>query len=568
MQGLQRTVAVIRGGGRTNRSPNVSASTASENSMMINEKQNWDDEADVVVVGFGGAGACAALAAAEAGADVLVLERFNGGGATRMSGGVAYIGGGTDAQKRAGFDDTPENMAAYLALEAKDVVKPDTLAEFCRQSPNTLHWLEKHGVRFGSECYPYKTSYPPDPYCLYFSGNESFPPFKDAARPTPRGHRAMGTGMPGANFYQPLRDSVLKHGIRVRCQSRLTRLITDSSGAVIGVEASSIPPGSLAQRLHAFLSEAAHRLRYPTFAWPALIHIVRFFAAIFESRARPFRVMARKGVILSTGGFVRNRAMLAQYAPLFCRGKALGAIAEDGSGILLAQDVGGAVGAMGSVSAWRFINPPLSFVRGILVDRQGKRICNEQYYGAQVGDRMVREHGGYGYLIIDEAIWRQSFKEIGRGKVQWFQNLTSYTNLLLNNRKGKTLRQLAARCGIDPDGLAATVESYNAMARGGGPDPTGKASDMLQPLEPPFRAVNCSLDSAFFACAVITMGGLVVDEATGQVKRSDGSAIPGLYAAGRTAVGLTSTNYVSGLAIADAVFSGRRAGRSAAGVGG
>ena len=63
---------------------------------------------------------------------------------------------------------------------------------------------------------------------------------------------------------------------------------------------------------------------------------------------------------------------------------------------------------------------------------------------------------------------------------------------------------------------------------------------------------------------MLTLGGLVVAEDTGQVRRADGTLIPGLFAAGRTAVGLCSHSYVSGLSLADCVFSGRRAGRSAA----
>jgi 3-oxo-5alpha-steroid 4-dehydrogenase len=63
---------------------------------------------------------------------------------------------------------------------------------------------------------------------------------------------------------------------------------------------------------------------------------------------------------------------------------------------------------------------------------------------------------------------------------------------------------------------------------------------------------------------MVTFGGLVVDEETGLVKRADDTAIQGLYAAGRTAVGIASGSYVSGLSLADCVFSGRRAGRHAA----
>ena len=77
-------------------------------------------------------------------------------------------------------------------------------------------------------------------------------------------------------------------------------------------------------------------------------------------------------------------------------------------------------------------------------------------------------------------------------------------------------------------------------------------------------AIDCSLGSRLFTCASLTLGGLRVDEETGGVRMESGDVIPGLYAAGRSAVGVTSGGYVSGLSIADAVFSGRRAGSSSA----
>jgi 3-oxo-5alpha-steroid 4-dehydrogenase len=85
--------------------------------------------------------------------------------------------------------------------------------------------------------------------------------------------------------------------------------------------------------------------------------------------------------------------------------------------------------------------------------------------------------------------------------------------------------------------------------------------------EPPFSLIDVSVrPSTFYPCPMLTLGGLVVDEDTGAVLRADRRPVDGLYAAGRTAVGLCSDSYVSGLSLADCVFSGRRAGRTAAGV--
>ena len=143
-------------------------------------------EADVVVVGFGAAGACAALEAAATGASVLVLDRFGGGGATALSGGVVYAGGGTPQQRAAGVNDSPEAMFGYLRTEVGDAVPAATLRQFCDGSVAMLAWLEGHGVPFEGSLCPDKTSYPTNRHYLYYSGSElSAAASTSAGRPPP-----------------------------------------------------------------------------------------------------------------------------------------------------------------------------------------------------------------------------------------------------------------------------------------------------------------------------------------------------------------------------------------------
>jgi 3-oxo-5alpha-steroid 4-dehydrogenase len=104
----------------------------------------WADEADVVVAGFGGAGAAAAMEAREVAAEVLAVDRFGGGGATAYSGGVNYPGG-TRHQRDSGFDDTAEEMFKYLAQEVTAVSGP-ALQRFCNGSNADLEWLERRGI--------------------------------------------------------------------------------------------------------------------------------------------------------------------------------------------------------------------------------------------------------------------------------------------------------------------------------------------------------------------------------------------------------------------------------------
>lgn len=525
----------------------------------------WDDEVDVVVVGFGGAGACAAIEADDCGSSVLVVERFSGGGATKASGGIVYAGGGTSHQKEAGYDDTPENMFNYLKLEVQDVVKDETLRTFCEQSPESIVWLEAHGVRFNSAVCPYKTCYPPEEYYLYYSGNESFPPYNTKATPAPRGHRPEGKGMPGNVLFGQLKKSVQKRGVQIKLRSKARRLITDQDGSVIGLEFSSIPKYSVFYSLHRLLSYIYYKMRYVCISFPTLNSVFTSIFNFLELRGRTKRVHARNGVILAAGGFVFNRKMIKEIAPAYIPGPPLGTLGDDGSGIKIGEDVGGTPAHMNRVSAWRFITPPEAFVKGILVDQQGNRVCNEQFYGAQMGEEMVEKHDGKAWLVIDSDIWKLVRQDTGWGKARWFQTMTALGNLYFNRKKANSIDKLARKCRISIDGLQTTINEYNQVAQNGSNDAMGKASHHVQSLtNPPFYAIDCALSNKTFPCATITLGGLVIDEDSSAVKRKDGSIVNGLYAIGRTAAGIPSRGYVSGLAIAHCIFSGRQAGRHAA----
>src|SRR4030042_4916897 len=188
------------------------------------ENSRWDAEADVIVVGFGGAGACAALEASQQGASVLVLDRCHGGGATSASGAIIYAGGGTPYEKGVGYDDTPEEMYRYLKQEMGDVVADETLHRFCEESPGMIRWLEEAGVPFEASLCPFKTSYPTDDYYIYFSGNENALPYRNIAKPAPRGHRAHGKGISGPTLFHAMEKAVRgNRAIPVRCQTRVKR---------------------------------------------------------------------------------------------------------------------------------------------------------------------------------------------------------------------------------------------------------------------------------------------------------------------------------------------------------
>jgi 3-oxo-5alpha-steroid 4-dehydrogenase len=517
----------------------------------------------VLVVGFGAAGACAAIEAANAGASVVVTDRFRGGGASAKSGGVVYAGGGTRFQKSAGYEDSPEAMYEYLCMEVGDAVDRATLRDFCDRSVEMIEWLEAHGVEFDATVPPCKTSYPADGYYLYFSGNETVKEYAGKHPPAPRGHRVKGAGLSGAMLFHALRQSVNGTGARVMPQSSVRRLVVnDKSGEVVGAELWQFEAGSRAAKRHRRLSRWADQMQYPA---PGVADMLRRRALAVElADARPLLVRARGGVILSTGGFIFNREMVARHAPKYLRNFRLGTSGCDGSGIRLGESAGGEAARLERVSAWRFINPPLAWARGMIVDSHGARFCNEEVYGARLGFEMCEHHGGKAFLVIDSTIRRDAVKEALSGKLWGFQSIPALVLTYAGAKRGKSIEELARKIGADPSTLRQSWQTYNQAAHSG-EDPLGKSRDLLHPLEaPPLYALDISVDKRVFPCAALTLGGLRVDESDGAVRTAAGGTVSGLYAAGRAAVGIASNNYVSGLALADCVWSGRRAGRAAA----
>lgn len=520
----------------------------------------WQDEADVLVVGFGGAGASAAIEAVDQGASVIVLERFQGGGATTQSGGIVYAGGGTQYQSDAGFADSPQQMYNYLQQETQGVVSDATLKRFCDDSAAMIDWLESHGVEFDASMSPVKTSYPNKHDFLYYSGNETVAEYAAKAAPAPRGHRPYGRGLSGAELYEPLKRAALDKGVRVQVQSRVTRLVKNKLGVVVGVEIARIDDQSSA-RQHKALSQLATQFWQiaPLVAW-----CKRRMSGL-ETRIKVERIRAKKGVILAAGGFVANRAMVERYAPKYSAGMPLAALGCDGSGIRLGQSVGAMTRMMSKISAWRFINPPLQWAKGIIVNAEGRRYCSEQIYGAKLGHHMVEENNGKAILVLSHDLFLQALKSAMPWKIPFFQSMPALLNMLLNARRAKTVEELAARYDIPEQNLRATVDQYNRVAAGEATDEFGKSEEFISGLySGPYYGMDVSIDSRLFPCPTITFGGLAVEEESGRVLDQNEQVIGGLYAAGRTAVGIASNFYVSGLSIADCVFSGRRAGRDAA----
>lgn len=526
------------------------------------EDVSWADTADVVVAGYGGAGVVAALRAREQGADVIAVDRFDGGGATAFSGGVIYAGN-TAYQRDAGVEDDVEEMFKYLKEEGRDVVLDETLMRYCRDSSAYVDWLSAHGVKYEGSLFSEKTTYPPDGKYLYFSGNERVPHYKAIARPAPRGHRTVANGLSGPAYYSALRHAADAAGVRALTHAPVTRLVVDRSNRVLGVEVNAIPAAHRAE--HTALYNKVH---------PRQVFAARRKAAAIAKAGRlerevgkPRFIRARAGVILSTGGFINNLGLVRTHLPFLAQNYSalsrLGSLGCDGSGIALGQSVGGQVDYMDSAFIARSIAPPGEFLHGIVVNLEGKRFISEDAYAGFLGKAISEQRAGKAWLIVKSEI-------VLPGIIGALRRSYLYGGpLLLNYLFGKTRSAgspaaLAKKLGMPAQALERTIADYDRAATTNGADPGGKNPDYVKALgSAKLTALNLATGNPFSFTITFTLGGLVVDEVTGAVKGLGGVAIDGLYAAGRAAVGLCSTGYISGMSIGDTVFSGYRAADSA-----
>jgi 3-oxo-5alpha-steroid 4-dehydrogenase len=462
----------------------------------------FDLEADVVVVGLGCAGACAAIEAAHAGADVLVLERAGGGGGTSAnSGGQIYMGGGTALQRACGFEDSPEQMFRYLMASCGPGPDERLVQAFCEHSPAHFDWLVEQGVPFKASFFP-DAHEPPQDDGLTYSGSEDVHPFCEIARPAPRGHCPQVVGSKGPLLMQRLLGGAQRAGARMQFGARVERLICESDGRVAGVVARG------------------------------------------DGAARCVR--ARRGVVLCAGGFIFDDAMLELYAPQLraCRLR-LGTEGDDGRGIRIALAAGAAALRMDAGDVTLPLVPPVALRKGVLVNRAGQRFINEDAYMGRLGEYALLRQGGQVFLIVDDAIFaRPELFPVEIAAV------------------GETFAELEAELGLPAPALHATLELYNRYAERGLDPLFHKRPAQLAPLvHPPFAALDLGVER--YTYAVFTLGGLHID-ARGAVLTPAGEPLPGLFAAGRTTSGIAKQGYSSGLSLGDASFFGRQAGRHAA----
>jgi succinate dehydrogenase/fumarate reductase flavoprotein subunit len=476
----------------------------------LHEVPQWDIEADVLVVGFGASGACAAIEAATSGAKVVLFEAASGsGGASALSGGDMYVGGngGTLQQNTAGFSDSTEDLYNYLLMAGGPNANEAKVRLYADNSLAHFEWIQAQGVVYKNSFIPEKCVEPFTDDCLIWSGSEEAYPFSEKAKPCPRGHtpQFMGQGA-GRYIMDKLQERIEALGVDVRYTTRAQALIADEFNRVRGL--------------------------------------------VFRSEGQTFFARARKGVILCAGGFVMNREMVKRHVPMLLRSNGPIGTIDDGTGIRMGMSVGGATINMGEGFTTTPWYPPSSLVYGIFVNEQGQRFINEDCYHGRVSWHILQQTGDRIFLLQDNSTYaRNEFADMSRVDIA---------------SVGESWEEIETELGLPHNSLVSTVNLYNEYAAKGEDPLFKKAAKWLKPLtDGPFVALDYNINHVFYSS--FTLGGLDTLP-TGQVRTEDGEVIPGLYAAGRTACGLPSwgQGYSSGMSIADCTFFGRQAGINAA----
>ena len=488
-------------------------------------------DADVVVIGAGGAGMTAAMTAADAGQKVVILESqaMVGGNSARATGGMNaaktvyqdenefdQAAGvektlATAAEKYAdnetitalaktvseqwaayqanptGYFDSVELMELDTMVGGKGINDPELVKTLCEGTADAIDWLDENGITLHN--------------VSSFGGAS----VKRIHRPVNEEGKVVSVG---AYMIPLLQENCEKRGIDIVLNTTVDTILTDANGAAVGVSGTDKDSNTV--------------------------------------------VVNAKSVILATGGFGANLDMVTQYKPELAGFMTTNAAGAQGQGIEMATAIGAGTVDMDQIqihptveaNTAALITEGLRGDGAILVNANGERFIDEVGTRDVVSAAEIAQPGSYSWLIVDQAMADAS--SVIQGYIK-----KGYT------KTGATYEELAKELDVDPAAFANTMETWNSYVEAKN-DPDFGRTSFANPLNNgPYYAIKVT------AGVHHTMGGVTINSAT-EVLKEDGTVIPGLFAAGEVTGGVHGANRLGGTAVADFVVFGRIAGESAA----
>ena len=487
-------------------------------------------DADVVVVGAGGAGMTAAITAAAEGKSVVILESQSmvGGNSVRATGGMnagktVYQDENefgesagvektlkTAAEKYAdnetitalaktvseqwaayqanptGYFDSVELMELDTMIGGKGINDPELVETLCANSADAIDWLDEHGITLHN--------------VSSFGGAS----VKRIHRPV----NAEGKTVSVGSYMIPLlQENCEKAGVKMMLDTTATEILTDANGVAVGVKATGASGETV--------------------------------------------TVNAKAVVLATGGFGANLDMVVKYKPELKGFMTTNAPGIQGQGIEMAQAIGAATVDMDQIqihptveaNTAALITEGLRGDGAILINEEGKRFIDEVGTRDVVSAAEIAQTGSYSWLVVDQAMVDAS--SVIQGYIKKGYTVT-----------GATYEELGKAMGVDAAAFAETMEKWNGYVEAKN-DPDFGRTSFANPLNTaPYYAVKVT------AGVHHTMGGLKINANT-EVLNEKGEVIPGLFAAGEVTGGVHGANRLGGNAVADFTVFGRIAGAAA-----
>ena len=487
-------------------------------------------DADVVVVGAGGAGMTAAITAAAEGKTVVILESQSmvGGNSVRATGGMnagktVYQDENefgesagvektlkTAAEKYAdnetitalaktvseqwaayqanptGYFDSVELMELDTMIGGKGINDPELVETLCANSADAIDWLDEHGITLHN--------------VSSFGGAS----VKRIHRPV----NAEGKTVSVGSYMIPLlQENCEKAGVKMMLDTTATEILTDANGAAVGVKATGASGETV--------------------------------------------TVNAKAVVLATGGFGANLDMVVKYKPELKGFMTTNAPGIQGQGIEMAQAIGAATVDMDQIqihptveaNTAALITEGLRGDGAVLINEEGQRFIDEVGTRDVVSAAEIAQTGSYSWLVVDQAMADAS--SVIQGYIKKGYTVT-----------GATYEELGKAMGVDAAAFAETMEKWNGYVEAKN-DPDFGRTSFANPLNTaPYYAVKVT------AGVHHTMGGLKINANT-EVLNEKGEVIPGLFAAGEVTGGVHGANRLGGNAVADFTVFGRIAGAAA-----